>query len=152
MGVGTPVAFEVVELGGPLGPNGEALPDIVFTGFTVQSAGILFQDTRPNLADPPTFTGVPLSTGGEPGQITVGDLNGDGLADIAFPWGAENRLAVYYRDPTATELDELYFGPATFETSNSPIGCAQVDLDGDGCNDIIVSARGAQALNVFLQR
>ena len=151
-GFGTPVAIQIVDVGGPLGPGGEALPDIVFTGFTVKSAAILFQNTRPSLATPPTFTGIKLSTGGEPSQIAVGDLNGDGLSDIAFPWGTENRLAVYYRNPSPTGLADTFFGPATFPTANSPIGCVIVDVDGDGRNDVVVSARGASALNVFLQR
>lgn len=151
-GIGTPVAFQVVDVGGPLGPGGEALPDIVFTGFTVKSAAILFQNTRPNLALAPTFTGVKLSTGGEPSQIAIGDLNGDGLADLAFPWGTENRLAVYYRKPSPSGLSDTFFGPATFPTANSPIGCVILDVDGDGRNDVVVGARGASALNVFLQR
>ncbi|MBL4844313.1 MAG: VCBS repeat-containing protein [Planctomycetes bacterium] len=151
-GVGAPVAIQVVDVGGPLGPGGEALPDIVFTGFTVKSAGILFQNTRAVLANPPTFTGLKLTTGGEPSQIAIGDLNGDGLSDIAFPWGTENRLAVYYRNPAATSIANTFFGPATFPTANSPIGCVIVDVNGDGRNDVVVSARGASALNVFLQR
>lgn len=151
-GVGSPVAIQVVDVGGPLGPGGEALPDIVFTGFTVKSAGILFQNTRAVLSNPPTFTGIKLTTGGEPSQIAVGDLNGDGLSDIAFPWGTDNRLAVYYRNPAATSLTDTFFGPATFTTANSPIGCVIVDVDADGRNDVVVSARGANALNVFLQR
>lgn len=151
-GVGAPVAIQVVDVGGPLGPGGEALPDIIFTGFTVKSAGILFQNTRAVLSNPPTFTGVKLTTGGEPSQIAVGDLNGDGLSDIAFPWGTDNTLAVYYRNPAATSITNTFFGPATFPTANSPIGCVIVDVDGDGRNDVVVSARGASALNVFLQR
>jgi len=151
-GVGAPVAIQVVDVGGPTGPGGEALPDIIFTGFTVKSAGILFQNTRAVLSNPPTFTGVKLTTGGEPSQIAVGDLNGDGLSDIAFPWGTDNKLAVYYRNPSATSVTNTFFGPATFPTANSPIGCVIVDVDGDGRNDVVVSARGASALNVFLQR
>jgi IPT/TIG domain-containing protein/VCBS repeat protein len=151
-GVGAPVAIQIVDVGGPVGPGGEALPDIIFTGFTVKSAGILFQNTRAVLSNPPTFTGVKLTTGGEPSQIAVGDLNGDGLSDIAFPWGTDNTLAVYYRNPSATSINNTFFGPATFPTANSPIGCVIVDVDGDGRNDVVVSARGASALNVFLQR
>ena len=98
-----------------------------------------------------------LLVGGEPSQIGVGDLDGNGSPDIAIPWGKDNVLAVYYRDadvdPTDTgTLSTLFQGPALFQTSNTPTGCAVLDVDGDGRNDVVVAARGANSLNVFFQR
>lgn len=146
--LGPPVGLVVADLGGPT-PGGVDLPDIIITGFTNASAGILFQTA------PRTF-GIlrPLVVGGEPAQPAVGDLNDDGLVDIALPWGKDDLLAVYYQNPAASaaDLSDLFFGPTTFETANTPVGCGILDVDGDGRNDVVVAARGANSLNVFLQR
>lgn len=157
--LGNPVGLFVADVGGPLDSMGQPMLDVIVTGFTLQSGGIFFQ-TNPGSRTPPdmggfvapTFVGVPLTVGGEPAQVAVGDLNSDGLADLAIPWGRDNLLAVYYRNPSPTGLSDTFFGPALFPTANSPIGCAILDVDGDGRNDVVVSARGANALNVFLQR
>jgi hypothetical protein len=162
-GIGPVIALLVADVGGPLSPGGQPMLDIVVSGFTAQTGGILFQ-TAPGSGDPrlpgftpPTFQQVPLLVGGEPGQIAVGDLDGDGAPDLAIPWGKDNVLAVYYRDPSVDPQDvstlaSLFQGPALFETANTPIGCAIYDVDGDAKNDVVVASRGASSLNVFLQR
>lgn len=157
--LGNPVGLVVADVGGPLDGMGQPMLDIIITGFTLQSGGILYQTSPGSRTDPgsggfvpPTFQAVTLTVGGEPAQIAVGDLDSDGLADIAIPWGRDNLLAVYYRNPSPTGLADTFFGPALFPTANSPVGCAIVDVDGDGRNDVVVTARGANSLNVFLQR
>lgn len=133
--------------------DGDGFLDLVITGFTSATASILFQ-----VKDPITgksarkFVEVPITAGTHPGQVAIGDLNGDGLPDIAIPWSNENVLAVYYRNPAGITKQDAFFGPVTFPTASTPLGCAIVDVDGDGRNDVVVSCRVANALNVFLQR
>ena len=98
------------------------------------------------------FTAVELPAGAGPAHAdNPGDLNGDGLPDIAMPWTGEDRMAVYYRNPNATAVEDVFFGPVVFETFSSPISTTTVDVDGDGRNDVVLSSRN-NALNVFLQR
>jgi IPT/TIG domain/FG-GAP-like repeat len=126
----------------------DALPDLVFAGITNGSMGMAFQTA------PRTFGVIPVPTGMGPGQVSTGDLNGDGLVDFVVPWSLEDRLAVYLQNPTPApgDLSDVFLGPITLPASNAPIGSAVVDVDGDGRNDVVVSSRAANSLNVYLQR
>lgn len=137
--LGPPIGLYIQDL------DGNGLADIVVTGFIQSSGGILFQTA------PRSFSAQPLVVGGEPGEAAVGDLDGDGRVDIALPWGSENLLAIYYQRPPPAPPGS-FLGPATFSTAATPVGCVILDVDADGKNDVVVSARGANALNVFLQR
>jgi hypothetical protein len=143
--VGTgPAGNAVTILAGDLDNDGRL--DIFVSGFTVSSAGVLFQTA------PRAFTPVALPVGGEPAQAAVGDLNGDGLTDLAMVWAKDNALAVYYQNPAKTGVQDALLGPVTFTTSAFPQGCQILDVDGDGRNDVVVACRGANALNIFFQR
>ena len=113
--------------------------------------GIFFQRTPRQFGD---ATGKPraLVAGTSPSQIDTGDLDGDGLIDIAVAWLQESRLAVYYQNPNATGITDTYSLPAFFPTSTTPSGVAILDVNGDGDNDVVVSSRATNTLNVFLQR
>ena len=141
------LGMRVADVGGPLHPvTNLPMLDIVTSGFTNQEASIFFQTA------PRTFQQIRLNVGGQPAQIAIGDLNSDGRSDIAMTWGKDNLLAVYYRNPSPKGLSDTFFGPAVFPTSNTPVGAVIVDANHDGRPDVVVSARGANAYNVFLQR
>ena len=90
--------------------------------------------------------------GGRPGQLSVGDLDGDGRPDLAIPWGADDLVAVYCRNPQATSLASAFPTPVRYPTLGSPLGCVILDVDGDGRNDLVVGSQSANSLNIFLQR
>jgi IPT/TIG domain/FG-GAP-like repeat len=141
------VLMNVADLGGPTHPvTGAPMLDVVITGFTSARASVLYQ------VAPRMFQEVSLTVGGEPSQPAVGDFDGDGLLDVAIPWGKDDLVGVYRRDPTATSLERNLLPPSLLPTSKTPAGAVAVDVNGDGLDDLVVSARGSNALNVFLQR
>jgi hypothetical protein len=97
------------------------------------------------------------ATDGFGAQITAGDINGDGCDDIALPAPLSNSSAgkvyIYYgRGGNCTSSDaygslssaDLIYGG---QTSGNKFGFAtslEADLNGDGCNDPIVSVPGAE--------
>jgi hypothetical protein len=144
------IDLRVVDVGGPLGPLGQALPDIVLSGFSTPTLGVMFQG--PALGTFSAANKIKLPTGSKPSQVAIGDLNGDGLVDIAVPWQGDDRVAIYYRRANPVAIGQTFLPPVTLRTASAPTGSAILDVDGDGKLDLVVSARGANAILVYRQR
>ena len=88
------------------------------------------------------MTGSPFVTGKSPSRIAVGDLNGDGLADIA--------VANYNGDNITVFIMNAHGVPSTYTlpTGKYPAGIAIADLDGDGKADIVVANSGEYYINI----
>lgn len=128
--------------------NNDGLADVVVAGFvTFTGAGVVYQTS------PRNFTVVPLTVGGQPNSVAIGSLSTTGLNDVAICWGSDNLVAVYQQDPNAPKGSTASLrAPVTYATGSLPFGCAIVDVTGDGKNDLVVAARGANSLDVFIQR
>jgi hypothetical protein len=123
--------------------------DICIGGFSTASGAILYQ-TSPRVFG----TVVPIIVNAPPTDVISGDLDGDGLPDVVMCWPSLDQVAVFYQNSPAkqTSLLEAVQTPVVYDTAASPYGAAILDVDGDGKNDLVVSARGANSLNIFFQR
>jgi hypothetical protein len=66
-----------------------------------------------------------------PHYVSIGDLNGDGLKDVAVTNRYSNTTGIFYQKPDGT-LDAMVSVPA----GGSPTGVAIGDINGDGMDDI----------------
>src|SRR5206468_498306 len=79
--------------------------------------------------------------------VAVGDLNGDGVADIAAPDALNNQVSVLLGTGSGS------FGPAAnfpVEANAAPQSVAVGDLNGDGNPDIVTANTNTQDLSVLL--
>jgi hypothetical protein len=140
--------------------DGDGRPDLV-----VANAGDGTVTVR--LADPakPGFflPAAPLTTPGRiPLDVAVGDLNGDGLPDLAVAAGFEVSITmvptpaptvvVFYQVmPIAPTPGVVTFAsPVSFMVGGSPTAVAAADLNGDGLLDLAV-ATSANTVSVLLR-
>jgi hypothetical protein len=94
-----------------------------------------------------TFTaGSPFSAGGVPSEWTVADLNGDGVADLAFANMASNS----YNGGTGGLVsillgkgDGTFQAPVNYPSSANIAGIAAGDVTGDKIPDLIVTSYAA---------
>ena len=91
---------------------------------------------------------VNYSSGKVPTGISVGDLNSDGLDDIAVTNQFDNATAIVYQNQNGT-FDaplKLSLGAGSY-----PVGVVIADLNSDGRNDLAVVDGGTSTISVFLQ-
>jgi Flp pilus assembly secretin CpaC len=124
------------------------LPEIAVLNAATQNIGI-FQATG-GPAFNGTFTeisGSPLSAGVDPVAFAAGDLNSDGIADIAVVNQSANLVTVLLNDGTG------FFTPAVgspLATATTPSGVAIADFTNDGIGDIAVTNNGVATLGVYI--
>jgi hypothetical protein len=90
--------------------------------------------------------GSPFATGKSPSRVAVGDLNGDGLADIAVANYNSDNVTAFIMNVRG--ISSTY----TLPTGKYPDGIAIADLDGDGKGDIVVSNSGEYYISIVFSR
>lgn len=131
--------------------NGDKTPDLCIVNsptITAESKGqdglwILLGDGQGKFS---TLTGSPFSTGKSPSRLAIGDLNNDGINDIAITNYNDKSISLFYM---------LNIGIGKIETikvGSHPSGIAIADLDSDGKKDILVSNYDDNTITILLSK
>jgi hypothetical protein len=142
--------------------NADAQPDLAVTGAGSPSGrlNIYFGPLAPD-AIPPLNPSGSLPTGDNPTSLAVGDLNGDGLADVVVANQGDNTVSFFLGRRSMLPVDD----PANCEIQDAEGHCAvgavpravvaaevdgaPLDVDGDGRGDV-VTANQSGSLTVLL--
>jgi hypothetical protein len=139
-GVVDPDALAVGDL------NADGKPDILLGALASGATTVVFNTGNR------TFQRVLLAGTAVPGAVAIGDVDSDGLLDAVVVRPLTAELAVYRQRSSHAGLADALAPPTVYATGAVPSGVVVVDVDGDHRNDAVITSRGEDALEVFVQR
>lgn len=118
-------------------------------GSTAEGRGkdgltVLLGDGDGNFA---TLTGSPFAAGRQPNRVAIGDVNGDGVNDIAVSNPDENKLRVFLMKAKNGIASSL-----VLSINGNPKGVAISDLNGDRKADIVITNNGENIVTVMFSK
>jgi hypothetical protein len=131
--------------------DGDTKPDLVLGTFgeapAEGRAGVLLNRTATALAFTPV---VEFAVGRAARDVRVADFNGDGRGDIAAVNASADTVTVL-RSTTPTNATAPTFSKVgAFLTDDEPHALAAADLDGDGKQDLAVTANHGSRVSVLV--
>jgi hypothetical protein len=115
--------------------DGDGKPDLVVSAGSTNNALYIYHNssTRGSVSFDNTASPYTITTGNSPQFAAVGDLDGDGLLDIAVPNNTDNTVSLFRNtsvsgtisfNPTATVVRQMYWQRTALQLQNQFLFCA----------------------------
>ena len=130
--------------------DADGKPDLVI-GYVSANNVSVFRNTATSGITKTSFAAkVNFATDGSPSSVAIGDLDGDGKADLAVTNADANTVSVYRNTTTSGSIHTGSFAAKVeFATGTNPFSVAIGDVDGDGKADLAVTNFDANTVSVF---
>ena len=120
--------------------NGDGKIDII--GGNGSTARVLLGNGDGTFVAAQTFTGA-----GTVGRLTLGDLNGDGIADLVLPATNVATVSVLFGNGNGT-----FQAKVDYSVSGSPGAATLADMNDDGRLDIVTGGKTGSTVNILINQ
>jgi hypothetical protein len=122
--------------------NGDGRLDVVTANDNTNNLSVLLGNGAGRFAGPANY---PLTVAGQPGDLDLGDLDGDGRLDAVAPKVGANAIAVLLGTAGGG-----FAAPSRLDVRGGPRSAALGDVNGDGRLDIVSASFDTNELAVLL--
>ena len=125
--------------------DGDGRPDLAVLNITARTVSVLRNTGNKGIlsfAAKEDFT-----TGPNPQNVSIGDLDGDGMPDLAVTNQGSNTVSVFQNTGSIGTIS--FAAKEDFTTGTSPYYVTIGDLDGDGMPELAVANNSSATVSVF---
>ncbi|MEO7312809.1 MAG: FG-GAP-like repeat-containing protein [Chitinophagaceae bacterium] len=121
--------------------DGDGKPDVVVANYALNTISVFRNTAATGIIDASSFaTRVDFTTGTFPFSVNIGDLDGDGKADLAVANYYSDSISVFRNTTSIGMINAASFdAKVDFKTGVAPISSTMGDIDGDGKIDLVTT-------------
>jgi len=119
--------------------NADGITDLAVPNWFSNHISILIGGGAPGAGDGTFLTPVPYQAHNQPWSIATGDLNKDGITDLAVANFQSDDISILFGNGSDRRGDGTFQEPLQFLAGDSPWAVTVGDFDGDGRNDVAVA-------------
>ena len=130
--------------------DGDGKPDLAVGNQSSATMSVYRNTSISGTLDASFAAKVDFTTGGNPGSVAIGDLDGDGKPDLVVRNQTSNTVSVFRNTSTSGTLDANSFAAKVdFTTGDLPWSVAIGDLDADGKPDLAVASYNSNTVSLY---